>query len=347
MLTPTEIEFAVSALGNQIDAGIDMATAVKRMKLLQSKYKDHWEEIYLEVSNGRMLSEAESLKILFPEDIISTLKVAERAGVLVPITKKIEERILMQQTVRKTFSTLIYPLGIVGFAFVVFFFFSGGVIPSLSKSMEIKEGAIFEYGEFMKKLLTDYGLVILGGIVGSAIGFVTWFKNPDNKHKFFSLFKFWGLAWDSYLKINYGIFARNVALFASVGSLDFVSVLKMSSEKSIKSIKDQVGLMIHDMELQKSPQDAVNPEKLAPDDIRQEMPFYFSNAIIMGYDIGTTDKELEKAGNAMIKEALRQIDGIKQTLMIIAILFATVTMMSTIGMYFAHFGSALQKAFVK
>lgn len=347
MLKPTEIEFAISALGNQIEAGIDIARAVKRMGLFQKKYKEQWDLVYEEVNNGKMLSDTENIKKLMPEHIIATLKVAERAGVLAKITKKIEETLVMQQSIKKTFSTLIYPAAIVGFALVVFFFFSGGVIPSLSKSMDIKEGGIFEYGEFMKKVLSDYALVILGVIVGGGIGFVTWFKDPNNKHKFFSLFKFWDLAWDTYLKINYGVFSTNVALFASVGSLDFITILKLSCTTSIKAIQDQVGLMIHDMELQKSPSDAVNPEKLAPDDIRHEMPFYFSNAIMLGSEMASSDVELERAGKAMIKEALKQIDKIKGTLMIISITFATVTMMSTIGMYFMHFGSALQKAFVK
>ena len=228
MLKPNEIEFAISALGNQIDAGIDIATSIKRMGLLQKKYKEQWLSVYNEVNNGKMLSDAEALKELFPEEIIASLKVAERAGVLAKITKKIEEMIVMQQSIKKTFSTLMYPAAIVGFACLVFFFFSAAVIPSLSKSMDIKDGPIFAYGEFMKKILSDYGIFIMGSIIGGIVGFITWFKSPENKHKFFSAFKFWDLAWDSYLKVNYGIFSSNVALFASVGSLDFISVLKMS-----------------------------------------------------------------------------------------------------------------------
>jgi type II secretory pathway component PulF len=343
MMKLSDIESASAALGNQIQAGINLHDAVSRMVKLQKKNAEQWNMVADGIGNGQKLSKL--LEGLWPDSLVSSIRAGEMSGNLPEVLHKIEETLVLQQKIRGTMMQLAYPAVLSSAGLGVFIFFMVKVLPQLAKSLDMKDDKSFVFllSEWMSVAFNDYWYVIVSVLTAIIWGAVAWLKVADNREKLIEMTSNVPLAGEAFRNIYFGLWAHYLVILDSAGGIPIKEKLLLSCTVMPMAFQRGVYMMADEVERRGIP-NSVDPDKQEPGDPRISWPFYIPTAFIVANETGRLDVEMQRVAPAMLKDGFRMIDRLFKVANLVALAVSGFLITSPLMAYYAQLGKALTHA---
>lgn len=328
-----DISTAASALANQLKAGIPVDQAIGRLAILQPKHAEFWHSARHAVQAGGRTSDI--LKDDWPESFVAALRAGERAGRLGGVLAEIDRSIKTEIAVVNMMRKLIYPLGLVGAGAVIFFGFMAFVLPAIGKSIPEKDrGGMFKLAAVLEHLTLNYWWVMLAVLVGGGYLLFSWLSSPQGKRAILDFVVRIPFLTNATRDLYFGLWANQMALMAGAGIGTTLALETTSASlpgifsSAILKVKDDIA--IHHRKMA----DAFDPEKQAPDDPRQFLPFYITNAFIIAEQTGDIEQELLRAAPAMLDDGMRYMEKAISYANLGATLLAAIFIVAPLGVYY-------------
>lgn len=342
MMSMNEVEQAAAGIGSQIAAGIPLADAAWRMRSIQKKYESFWTATAKGIEDGHPISTF--LEGQWPEAIVNAVKAGEMSGKIEEVFEQIEATIIIQNEIKESVYGLAYPaiFGVIGIG--VFIYFMVSVIPSLSKSLKMKDkGFVFELSSAMEKYFQNNWIVTAVALAVVVVFVVSWLNNPDNRARMMDLFLGIPVIGDALSHLMWGVWCYYMALIHSSGSIPTPTGLVISSAVLPKSLRPGLLLLAEESTI-KGLGAAVDPDKLPTDDPRQQWPYFIHNAFILANDSGNISKELWRVAPPLLKVGKRKLKRAMFVANIVALALVGLLIVGPVMAYYIQLGLALQEA---
>jgi type II secretory pathway component PulF len=342
MMTLSEIETAASALGNQLNAGIPLHDAVRRMSIVQRKYEIEWTEIGEVIASGGLLSDR--LSTLWPDNLLAAVIAGEQSGSLPAVFDRVEETMQLQQRIRGALLKLAYP-AFVGLAGVgVFLFFMIKVLPTLVKSLgKPDKSLVFSLSTWLSGIYQNHLMLALVLIGGTLLGVGTWIKKTLDDGSLLSALTTLPVIGDALSHLYFGLWAYYLAILDQAGGMQVRDKLLLSSQVMPENLRRGIFLMADEV-VARGLANAADPEKQMVDDPRREWPFYISTAFIVAQETGDLAREMLRVAPSLIKDGFKKVQFVTQALTTIAMTVSAFLVVSPLMAYYIQVGSQLRKA---
>lgn len=342
-MSPSEIELAASALGNQIKAGLPLSEATKRMARLQKKYAPFWREVTVGTTQGNSLSDY--MLQVWPPAVCNAIKAGEKTGKLDHVFERIEVTMQIQQEIRSMLMELLYPMSMIIGAVATFLFFMVKVIPAILKAFGSSEETwVTQSSFFLEKLFLQNWIELLIGTVLTIVVIVGWFKKEQNRAKVVDFFVRFPILGEALRNLFFGLWAHYMALISSTGVISLEEGLRVTSQTLPTALQPGLLIMADELRLGTDTAVAGDPDKHGSDDPRQLWPFYVGNSFIISVSTGLLEVELLRAAPAMIKEGRATLKVALAISKGISLLVAGVLLSIPMSVYYMQMGKALEKA---
>jgi type IV pilus assembly protein PilC len=218
--------------GMPLVQSLDILRARMTNPVLKSVLDDVWEK----VRGGTALSDAfANHGDLFPPVYTASLMAGERSGNLDSVLRRFVAYSKTVDTVRtKTISAMIYPVILIVLAFVLVGIIIVKVVPtfadfytSFDASLPVTTQIIVAVSDFIRAQLW----LILIAMVGGAIAFMAWFKQPGRGAEFDRLLLKLPLIGQSFHKFSTSQMARTLATLLG-GGIPLVNSLEITARAS-------------------------------------------------------------------------------------------------------------------
>ena len=178
-------------LATLLKAGMPLVQSIDilRVRLANPVFKAVLDDVYEKVRAGTAMSDAFAAHgELFPGVYTASLMAGERSGNLEAVLRRFVAYSKVVDTVRsKTISALIYPAILIMLALVLVGIIAIKVVPTFSEfyatfgaQLPLSTRIIVAISNFVRSQM----LVILVAVVGGAVAFYTWIKQPGQKARF-------------------------------------------------------------------------------------------------------------------------------------------------------------------
>lgn len=344
MMNMSEIGASAAGLGNQMQAGIPLDQALRRLAQMQPAYAEFWSRAVLSVQSGRLLSE--SLPEIWPETLIGVVKAGEQSGKLENVFGRIEETIELQQKLRGAMMQLAYPLGMGLAGLSVFIGFMVFVLPGLGKSLgSHSKSFVFELSNWMSIFAHENWVMVLGAIGAGVAMLVAWLRTQEARAAVLDFFLGIPVVKDALRDLYFGLWANYMAMVVSAG-ITTTEALKMTAVVLPSGMNESVIAFERDLTVShRAMSDAVDPEKLPADDLRVVWwPFYISNAFIVAEQTGAIDKELLRVAPSLIKDGMKKLDSVIAVANVVALAVSAFLIVSPLAAYYVEIFAAVQQA---
>lgn len=342
MFKLAELEAAVSSLANQLDAGIALREAVRRMMRLQPNRTEFWSACEVAVGRGQRLSEM--LREEWPLEYVIALQAGEEAGSLPSILRQMHQSILLQKQVRSAFTKLIGPvltlLGGIG----VFFFFMVGVIPSLQAGLGGGEKSfVFKLSSIIHDVMVNHWLVVAASVGGAIAAVVAWLSSAANRQIAFGYVTRIPMLGDAFLNLLFGQWAYTMSILDQAG-IPAKAQLQHSIKTMPEVYQDGIALMAEEVE-KRGRGDAANPDKQVDGDPRKQWPFYIATAFMTAHETGRLDTEMRRIAPILVDEGIRKLTRFVQIADAVTKLLSMMFIGAPMLAYFTQLSNSLSKAF--
>ncbi len=344
MMNLKEIGASAAALGNQMQAGIPLDQALRRLAQMQPAYAEYWSRAVLSVQAGRLLSE--TLSEIWPETLNGVVKAGEQSGKLDGVFSRIEETIELQQKLRGATMQLAYPFGMGLAGLAVFIGFMVFVLPGLNKSLGTNSKSfVFDLSSWMSTFAHENWTMILGGIIAGVALIVAWLRTQEARAAVLDMFLGVPVIKDAFRDLYFGLWANYMAMVVAAG-ITTTEALKMTAVVLPSVMNDSVLAFERDLTVShRSMSDAVDPEKLPANDLRVVWwPFYISNAFIIAEQTGAIDRELLRVAPSLIKDGMAKLGSVISVANVVALAVSAFLIVSPLAAYYVEIFSAVQQA---
>ena len=346
MMRITEVQVAANIIGPQLEAGYSIVQVIERMATIQPVHEDEWKKITLALKRGEPLSK--NLDGLWPENIIQAIKSGEDSGRLVDVFKYVVIVMEQQQRVKSTFFQLIYPFGIIGFAFIVFLFFMAYVLPYMRKNIGIETDTaagfisiMFWISDILSQTLPGNEIFYLSITLAGSLA-MYWLLTKTTFRESVVEFCIGIPVIGRHLTyIFFGIWAHYVSLLYASGAFDLKKTLTTPINNLPRRFHESVKDMVRVASKVGVPE-SLNLKKIPLEDQRHHWPQHIITAFINGYDTGKMDDAMKLAAGLLMKEGF---DGIIRDIVVLktcAIVFAGFMTITPFLPYFLQMGFAYQ-----
>ena len=178
-------------LATLLKAGMPLVQSldILRRRVTNPLFKSVLDDVYERVRGGNSLSEAfEAHGTLFPGVYTASLLAGEKSGNLEQVIRRYVAYVKVVATVkRKTISALVYPAILLLLSLVVVSIIVLRVVPEFgafyqqfNEELPMSTRIIVAVSDFARA----YFLVILGSLVGAAVLFWAWMREPSQRERF-------------------------------------------------------------------------------------------------------------------------------------------------------------------
>lgn len=343
------ISLASGNLANQLETGITLPVAVRRLSRLQKKHSEKWDAVSEGVSRGYGL--AEQLKGWWPRSFVSAISSGEYAGELPKVLKQIEKTIETQLEVRSYINKLYYPLGITLAAILVNLFFMVWVLPSLAESLSFGNDEVQAVGfsslvfsasskiSLFMSQPTNIGIIII--IIISALYVL--FKTDFVAIYIMPIILEIPKIGEALTALYFGIWSKYVSFLSSSGGFSIKDQMLIPVDVLPIGLQDGVRLAAKDA-VNKGLDSSVDLDHMSYDDPRHKWPFYLINAFTVAHHTGALDTELTRASPPMINEGKKMLELGTNLANLVALIIAAGFVMTPMIAYYMQFAASLQSA---
>lgn len=344
MMTLKEIGTAAGALGNQMQAGIPVDQALRRLVQMQPAYAEFWARTGLSVQAGRPLSE--SLAEIWPETLVAAVMAGERSGSLDTVFGRIEATIELQQTLRSKLAQLAYPVGMGLAGLGVFCGFMTLVLPGLAKSLNSKsKGIIFDLSAWMTAVFEEQWMLLLGGMIVGVVALVVWLRTPQARAALLEVCLGVPVVRSALRDLYFALWAHYMAMVVAAG-IATTEALRLTAGLLPPGMGESVLAFEQDLAVNnRSMADAADPAKQADDDLRVAWwPIYIANAFIVAEQTGAIDRELLRVAPSLLKEGMRGLDRVISVANVAALGVSAALIVSPLAAYYVEIFAAIRQA---
>jgi type IV pilus assembly protein PilC len=190
-----ELTVATRQLSTMISSGMSILRAlyVLEEQTDNDKLKEAWVEVRKDVEAGLALSEAlRRHPTIFNELYVAMVAAGETGGILEATLQRVANQLEKDDALRRQIrAAMIYPLLIMGFAFIVLIALVAFLIPVFEKVFKDFGGELPVITKFtvgMSHMITDRWYLLIAGAVAIVFGFVKW-KQSDSGREIWDRFK--------------------------------------------------------------------------------------------------------------------------------------------------------------
>jgi type II secretory pathway component PulF len=228
MFSVREVGEAANAMSALLVSKADIEFAATRMSKVQPERAEFWMSVAKGVQNGKLLSE--QLAGYWSADFLHPIKIGEKTSALPQILGKIRDASLYSEKVARILFKLVKPAAYIVLAVVIFLFYVGFVLPSLSSiTGQAGTSIVGGSGDVVKELVLKLWPFCVAGLVGIGFAIFQWVKVPDNRLVI--------LGWSLHVpyigkglgKILFAKWARYMALMKSTGKMDLWDMLRLTA----------------------------------------------------------------------------------------------------------------------
>lgn len=152
------------------DIGIVKGLEICRQQITHKTLTKHIEQIYLEVSTGKVFSQAIEEEKIFPEFVVQLIKSGELSGRLDEVMERVVQYLSQQLTLRKKVKkALAYPMIVLIMIVVVVIILMTKVVPAYMKLLEDTGAPIPLPTQMIIKisnLIINHWILLGGGLLG-------------------------------------------------------------------------------------------------------------------------------------------------------------------------------------
>jgi type II secretory pathway component PulF len=339
-----DIRIAAGALETQLAAGVNVRTAVLRMKDLQKKHARTWAGVSAHIESGGSLSEA--LVNVWPESVLAAVQAGERSGKVSEVMGHIDEALGVMDEVRKVLMTLLYPAMIILAGIGVFLFFMVVVVPTLTRgnAKAAEASPVIAVSQWMAKVATENGMLIGITVAGAIISIIGFFMVPSNRESVLAFIdEIPGLG-PAVRSMWFGAWSYQMAMLDRAGSIPVPEALRLSAgmlpeiyRSGLLMMADEAGRAGLANAATADPEDVTDP--------RSKWPFYITMCFQMAHSTGNLGDKLIKFAPALIKEGTRAIGAAAKTFQVAALMISGMLVSIPMVGYFTAIAGALKKAF--
>lgn len=312
MMQLTEISEAAGVLSRLLSTGETLANATEEMAQMQPKRADFWTSASAANRNGRPLSE--SLALVWPAPIVSTVRAGEEAGRLEAILNSIRDTCELQIRLRSSARKILRPLLILVVAMLVGITFMAVLVPKIVRTITASAGGRIEHDALtrlafaMEAAWKDHGLVLAVILVVSVVSAVRWFRSPAAADTIMRTMLAVPVLGPGVRDVSFGLWANYLALSVGAG-LPVVDGLRITAPVLPAALRGGVDVMHHDLAVRNhSLSRAASSDGIEGDDPRKLWPRYVVNAFRAGERTGRIDREFALVSPALVDLGERQIN---------------------------------------
>lgn len=336
--TPDQLQYAIGALRNLLQAGVMPSEALREMQHLQPRFAEFWADCSHHAARGRSLSAA--LRPVLDEATYSAIAAAEHTGTVEVVFSRLYDAMEERRQIRKLLRKMYYPIIAMLGAFGVLILYVAFVVPSLAQSMA-RPGQ--QQTSTLSKVTTAANEFFVGywphlsviAVVSIAFA-VLWLRDPENRNAILAILDRIPVLGPASRDLYYGEWATHMAINTHAG-ITVSDALALTRSLLPGYYQPEVLAVAKDI-TRLGQAAAASPKE--GDDPRNRLPFLVVNAFRFADRTGVADTNFQAAAKALIEQGKLRIELFVGTVENILVPLTAILGASAIVPYFMQMGSA-------
>ncbi len=307
-----QVHRSVATLQSLLQAGRTLSDALAMLAKRDPSNAELWRHAVGKVRSGKPLSEI--LQGVWPAEGVAAIRAGEASGKLAAVLDEYYESLLLQERLVKSARRILYPVGIVAAAIVVFLAMFLTAVPIIGESLQHMSGSAQQASGLTgmamasQSWILEHWVIALLSVGAASALVVSWLRMPSTKEELVKLVLGLPVVGPALTLMAFGLWARFASMSIAAG-IPAAAALRSTASILPTPLRSGVLLLADDLSVRhRSMTDAIDLAKLPASDPRQVWPDDVLIAFSNGDMTGQLDKELDRVSPVMLRDGERVFD---------------------------------------